>query len=218
MFKLHTLVDHSNENKLKESGYWPAIAFDFLNQSLYSKAVEVCREHLDKEPDLISGRLIYARALFYAGQIDSSRIQFNKVISKDPENITALKYLGDLNYSEKNIAGAMACYEKVLTLNPVSSALKSKIDSNRFQTTRTITLVRSEEIESQKKETTLREIPFYTETIGDLYLNQGFPRLAAEVFKRLESRQSNPRIYDKLKTAEVKIKEKEQKYVKKTNR
>jgi len=218
MFKLHTIVNQSFYTELKESGYWPAVAFDFFNRTLYSKTVEVCRDNLNEEPNLISGRLIYARALYCAGQIDSSRIQFNKVISIDPENITALKYLGDLNFAENNIAGAMSCYEKVLSLNPKSKSLKSKLVSGRPQTTRTITIVRREESKSSEKETALREIPFYTETIGDLYLNQGFPRLAAEVFKKLESRQNNPRINDKLKIAEIKIKEKEQKYVKKTDR
>lgn len=218
MFKLHTLVDQTYYDELKESGYWPTVAFDFLNRSLYSKAVEVCRENLDEQPNLISGRLIYARALYSAGQIESSRTQFNKVISIDPKNITALKYLGDLNFTENNIMGAMACYEKVLELNPNSKSLKSNLASGRLQSTSRITIVRSEESRNSDKETILREIPFYTETIGDLYLDQGFPRLAAEVFKRLESQQNNPRINDKLKIAEIKIKEKEQKYVKKTDR
>jgi tetratricopeptide (TPR) repeat protein len=217
MFKLHTSINQSYENKLNQSGYWPAIAYNFLNQCLYSKAVEVCRENLDEDPNLLSGRLIYARALYYAGQFESSRKQFNKVISIDPENITALKYIGDLNFAEDNIAGAMACYEKVLLLNHESKSLKSSFEAGRSKTTSTITLVRTEEKTIKEKNTTLREIPFYTETIGDLYLNQGFPRLAAEVFKRLESQQNNPRINDKLKIAEVKIKEKDQKYVKKTD-
>ena len=45
-------------------------------------------------------------------------------------------------------------------------------------------------------------IYFYTETVGDLYLAQGHPRLAAEVYRALSVHNHNPRLAEKLAEAE----------------
>ncbi|MBU0982891.1 MAG: hypothetical protein KKA42_03410, partial [candidate division Zixibacteria bacterium] len=57
--------------------------------------------------------------------------------------------------------------------------------------------------------TNRRSIPFFTETMGDLYLAQGHSRLAAEVFRHLIDQNDNPRLADKLMQAEGKTKERE---------
>ena len=62
-----------------------------------------------------------------------------------------------------------------------------------------------------------RDIPFYTETVADLYLAQGYPRLAADVYRNLSSVGQNPRLSEKLARAEEKIKQKESFHVKKTD-
>ncbi len=55
----------------------------------------------------------------------------------------------------------------------------------------------------------LRPIPLYTETMGDLYLKQGYPRLAAEVFRTLNEKNENPRLAEKFAQATESIKDKE---------
>ncbi len=57
----------------------------------------------------------------------------------------------------------------------------------------------------------------YTETVGDLYLQQGFSRLAEEIFSHLQEKNSNPRLAEKLASVREKIKEKELHNVKKTD-
>ena len=85
----------------------------------------------------------------------------------------------------------------------------SPIRKRRTTTTRTITLARGSETRPAPAEAPLREIPFYTETMGDLYMKQGHPRLAAEVFRRLCESGTAPRLGEKLAQAESKIREKE---------
>lgn len=215
MFKLIKRNHSAKINKLAIHNYWPAIAYGYLNQGLYSKTVELCRKRLDQNPELLSGRIIYARALYYAGQLDSAAEQFQKILSTDPTNMTALKYLGDIKFVDKNELGAMACYEKILQLDPLSTILKSAIDKKHSEKTRTITLKRKKDEKTTKQP--LRPIPFYTETMGDLYMTQGFPRMAAEVYNRLSQNDSDHRLLDKIAKAEMKIKEKEQSHVKKTD-
>ncbi|UCG60946.1 MAG: tetratricopeptide repeat protein [Candidatus Zixiibacteriota bacterium] len=189
-----------------------------LEEGRFSKAVEICKEHLAEEPPTLSGRLIYARALYHAGQVDSASEQLYHVLSMDPENLVALKYLGDIKFMRGDEHGAVADYNRVLTIDPYCRGLKSPLVKARRETTHTITLRRAEEEVSQlaAKQVT-REIPFYTETIADLYLAQGYPRLAAEVYRNLSTSSQNPRLLEKLNIAEEKSKHKENSHVKKTD-
>ena len=86
------------------------------------------------------------------------------------------------------------------------------------ETTRTVTLKRPQEAPGRAAGWhARREVPFFTETMGDLYLAQGYPRMAAEVYRALNGDDQNPRLREKLGRAEEKIKEKEGFHVKKAD-
>ena len=69
-----------------EANYWPARAAKFVAIGRYSRAVEICKEYLDAQPFLLSGRIIYARALYYAGQMESAEEEFYRVLEIDPDH------------------------------------------------------------------------------------------------------------------------------------
>jgi len=196
-------------DQLAASGYWPARAARFLAEHKYSRAVEICKEGLAEEPRLVSGRTIYARALYHAGQVESATDQFYRVLSLDPDNIVALKYLGDIKYAEGDEFSAIAQYGRVLELDPYCRELTCPVDLPKPEPTRTITIQRAPEEPPKKPRERLRPIVFYTETVGDLYLAQGHSRLAAEVFRSLYERRPSPRLMEKLEQAEKKIQTKE---------
>ena len=203
---------------LAARGYWAALAAGHLTEGRYSRAVELCKEHLSDGPEIISGRLIYARALYHAGQTQSAAEQFYRVLSRDSNNLVALKYLGDIFHALGDQPAAMAHYQRVLDEDPDSRALCCRLTPKQTETTHTVTLRRAGESPSGVlPKRTSREIPFYTETMGDLYMTQGYPRLAADVYRVLNSTGQNPRLTDKLADAEEKIKEKESAHVKKAD-
>ena len=140
------------------------------------------------------------------------------MLSVDPENLVALKYLGDIKFSTGNEHGAMADYGRVLAIDPYCRALASPRRAVVKETTHTITLRRSQEVVAElSPRMAAREIPFYTETMADLYLAQGYPLLAAEVYRNLSTSGQNPRLLEKLARAEEKSKQKENPHVKKTD-
>lgn len=204
---------------LASRGSRVAQAAKCLEEGRFSKAVEMCKEHLAEESPTLSGRLIYARALYHAGQVDSAAEQLYHVLSRDPENLVALKYLGDIKFTRGDEHGAMADYCRVLAIDPYCRGLKSPLVKAKRETTHTITLRRSEEeaLSELSARQITRDIPFYTETIADLYLAQGYPRLAAEVYRNLSTSSQNPRLLEKLNIAEEKSKHKESSHVKKTD-
>lgn len=218
MFQSHKKIISDPAEFMTQQNYWPAIAADFVRRGKYSKAVEICRENI-KEKDLpLSGRLVYGQALFYANQIESAENVFFDVLALDPENITALKFIGDIKFVNSQEADAFFYYRKVWALDPHSRSLFSHLKKAEPNKTHTITLKRPEERAVPKEDDKpKREIPFYTETMGDLYLAQGFPQLAREVYTRLLLENSNSRLKEKLNNSEEIIKEKDKKYVKKTD-
>ncbi len=218
MFDTTSSAPENVVETLSARGYRVALAARCLGEERYSKAVEICKEHLAEAPGSVSGRLIYARALYHAGQIDSATEQFNHVLSLDPENLVALKYLGDIKFFKGDQLGAMADYDRLLAIDPYCTALCCCLTAATKETTRTITIRRPEEAVSESEATMSgKDVPFYTETVADLYLAQGYPRLAADVYRNLSSVSQNPRLSEKLARAEEKIKQKESSHVKKTD-
>lgn len=206
-------TDSSSANRpgsdfTSDTSYWLAAAARHLAAGKYSAVVELCKEHLAESADLLSGRLLYARALFEAGQTESASEQFYQALALDPDNSVALKYLGDIAYKTGDEFTAFSYYARILELDPNCRGIKSDLKPKTTQTTRTINLVRHEETAAPVTGP-LRAIPFYTETMGDLYLKQGHPRLAAEVFRTLNEQTPRPSLLEKLKQAEDKARDKE---------
>jgi tetratricopeptide (TPR) repeat protein len=211
MFKQPDLEKVDLVLELSSQEYRPAQAANCLSEGRYYRAVEICQEHLREETQSVSGRLIYALALYGTGQTDSAAEQFYQVLCVDPDNLVALKYLGDIKFTEGDEVAAMANYSRILEIDPHCRGLKSDLKTTEIGSTRTITLSREAESSKEKEAgiPTRWKIHFYTETIGDLYLAQGHPRLAAEVFRTLNEKNQNPRLAEKLAQAVSRIREKE---------
>lgn len=197
------------QDRLLTRGYWPALALRALNDKKYSAAVELCKTHLAEEPLCISGRLIYARALYWAGQTESAAEQFYRVLALDPENLVALKHLGDIKFAFGDQMAAFADYQRILELDPHCNGVGTELAPKPSESSRTITITRGEEHILETALPPLRNIPFYTETMADLYLSQGYPKLAAVVYRTLLENNRHPRLQDKLAQAEERLKEKE---------
>jgi tetratricopeptide (TPR) repeat protein len=208
MFEPSKPADNGLIERLAEHGYWPAQAVKHLSEKRYAQAIALCRERLEQQPHLISGRLVYALALYRSGHTEEAKEQFHRVLETDPDNQVALKYLGDIKFADGDEATALADYARILEVDPDCRGLKSDMRTAEHNTIQTITLRReAEPKESSENRTTTfkRRLPFYSETIGDLCLAQGHPRLAAEVYRTVYQRNRSPRLAEKLAQAEQKI-------------
>ena len=206
-------IKEQNDNtpELAQRGYWPAAAFQHFEQKKYSKAVDLCRRMLEKEP-LLSGRVILARAMFHAGEYRQAREEFARVLKVDASHLVALKYLGDIHFLEGEEAAAMAYYRRVQEIDPCGRGLACPIDRVEPTYTRQLALKRPAEMPVKKDREPLSEPAFVTETVGDIYRNQGYFRLAEIVYRRLLDGGGNNRIADKLRDMEDKIAKKEKQH------
>ena len=212
MFDIDKHDSMNTSDQLSKIGYWPAVALQYFDEKKYSKAVELCRENLSGNSSPLSARVIYAKALYHAGQIESAEKQLNYILSIDSEHLVALKYLADIKFQQDEQFTAVTMYEQILSIDPLCSMLYSELKSKKEEsatTTTTITLKRQKEESRPETKKDLRKVLFYSETIGDLYLKQGYPRLAEEVFTHLYEKNNTPRLAEKISHARENIKDKE---------
>lgn len=200
-------IDH--KNSLVSTGYWPAVADGLFVEGKYSKAVDLCQRMLDLEPNIVSGRVVLGKALYHAGRFSEAREQFVMVLRTDAANLVALKYLGDILYREGEQAAALAYYRRILEIDPYCRGISCPIRQPEPDGTRQLTLKRPPEAVEKKTRSTLREPAFITETVGDIYRDQGYLRLARDVYRRLLNRSDNSRIAEKLRDTEEKLQKKD---------
>ena len=196
------LNDAKNIQPPAQLGHWPAIALRYFENDEYSKAVDICRRKLKEEPASIAGRVILARSLYHAGQIENAHEHFLKVLCAESSHLVALKYLGDILFQENQQAGAMAYYRKIFEIDPYCGGLSCPMKPAAKVQTKRLTIKRDGENKPHKRKTPLQEPAFLTETVGDIYRDQGYMQLAGEVYRRLLKSNKNNRIEEKLKEVE----------------
>lgn len=164
---------------------------------------------LEDESYIVSGRAILARSYYHAGQYRQAREQFLSVLKYDSNHQVALKYMGDILFQDGEEAAAVAYYRRIFEIDRYCAGLYCSIEKGESVETRQLTLRRSAETAPPKKVAPLKEPAFITETVGDLYREQGYFRLAREVYSRLLVKREDRRIAEKLRETEDKLRKKE---------
>lgn len=202
------IMSIKEENQLlADKGYLPALAQMYFEKREYSRAVDVCIRHIENEPISLSAHLVLAKSLFFAGDYKRSRSEFLNTLRLDSNNLTALKFLGDISFEEGHEAVAMSYYRKVFELDSNCRGLYCRINKVEKSQTQRLTVKRKKE-QSTRSGDKILEPAFVTETIGDIYREQGYYKLAKEVYRRLIIDEDNSRVSNKLISVEKKLSDK----------
>jgi predicted Zn-dependent protease len=194
--------------RLAEQGYWVARAAIALQREEFAEVIAICQEQ-DEASLTDSSLLLRAQAWFRSGQKERAKEQLYSLLTHQPDCPAAIKELADLKFDENDQYGAMGEYRRILELDPNNRGVASRLEKSQPAEKRTITLKAVGEGSPQSKITDEVEIPFVTETIGDLYFRQGHRNRAVAVFRQLYEKHPNQRLADKLREAEGRAKEKE---------
>ena len=76
--------------------YFAPLANEFRKGGDLDQAILICEEFLPQQPGHMSGHIVYGQALFESGRLDEARGVFETALSLDPENLIALRHLGDI--------------------------------------------------------------------------------------------------------------------------
>lgn len=82
------------------------------------QAITICRTHLSGQPGHVSGHIVLAQALHEAGEHREARDVFAAALELDPENLIALRTMGDIAYAGGDFSGARHWYERLLDADP----------------------------------------------------------------------------------------------------
>ena len=201
MFKLDKTLQDDSDNRAYNFEYWPKQAEELLNQGEFAQVIDLCEKNLVSEPYITSARMIYTRALFGQNRLDEAIEQLYHVLSIDPDNLAALKMLGDIHYQREDFVSAMAAYGRVLEIDPDCRGLKCAFSPKETEPSQKLILERSSESPVVGKTDSVERL-FRTETVGDIYLKQGQVREALEIFRELAHDKQNHRLSEKLANVE----------------
>ena len=109
--------------------YFAPLANEFRKTGDYDQAILICQEFLPQQPGHMSGHIVFGQALFEAGRMDEARSVFETALTLDPENLIALRHLGDISRAGGDVEGARSWYRRVLDADPRNEEIASLLAS-----------------------------------------------------------------------------------------
>src|SRR5687768_15741678 len=124
--RLDELEKRFNENPRR---YFAPLANEYRKAGDVEHAIAICQAWLPQQPGHISGHIVYGQALFESGKLDEARGTFESALGLDPENLIALRYLGDISRQRGEVKSARGWYQRVLDADPRNEEIAGLIDS-----------------------------------------------------------------------------------------
>ena len=107
--------------------YFAPLANEFRKGGDLDQAILICQEFLPQQPGHMSGHIVYGQALYESGRLDEARGVFETALSLDPENLIALRHLGDIAGRQGDPTSARRWYERVLEADPRNEEIQSLV-------------------------------------------------------------------------------------------
>ena len=109
--------------------YFAPLANEFRKSGDAEQAVMICEEFLPQQPGHMSGHIVYGQALYDLGRLDDARTVFETALTLDPENLIALRHLGDIARSHGDQDLARVWYQRVLEADPRNEEVQGLLSS-----------------------------------------------------------------------------------------
>lgn len=107
--------------------YFAPLANELRKAGDLGQAIALCREHLPKQPGHMSGHIVFGQALFENGDFEEARGVFEQALALDPENLIALRHLGDIARRQGDAPAARRWYERVLEADPRNDDIAAQL-------------------------------------------------------------------------------------------
>ncbi|MEO8909063.1 MAG: tetratricopeptide repeat protein, partial [Gemmatimonadaceae bacterium] len=127
--RLRELQQKYDENPRR---YFAPLANEYRKGGQLKRAIDMCRAQLAEMPGHMSGQIVFGQALYEAGEFEEARQVFERAIALDPENLIALRSLGDMSLQAGATTEARGWYTRLLDADPkdtVVIALVTEIDA-----------------------------------------------------------------------------------------
>src|ERR1700686_1979510 len=128
--RLRELQQKFEENPRR---YFAPLANEYRKGGQPKRAIEICRSQLSQMPGHMSGQIVYGQALYETGEFDEAKQVFERALTLDPENLIALRSLGDMSLQSGDTVEARKWYMRLLDADPHDAAviaLVTEIDAS----------------------------------------------------------------------------------------
>ena len=100
------------------------LAEAYRHAGSFGEAVDICRVGLSVHPGYLSARVTLGRALLELDRLDEAETELRLVLESAPENLSAIRGLGDIEQRRGHPAEALVRYRAALSLAPTDSELR----------------------------------------------------------------------------------------------
>src|SRR3954466_2489524 len=98
--------------------YFAPLANEYRKAGDLEQAIFICQEYLPQQPGHMSGHIVFGQALYELNRLDEARAVFETALALDPENLIALRHLGDIARQLGDVEAARRWYMRVLEADP----------------------------------------------------------------------------------------------------
>src|SRR4029079_2874388 len=105
--------------------YFAPLANEFRKVGDLEQAILICEAYLPQQPGHMSGHIVYGQPLCESSRLDEAQGVFQTALSLDPENLIALRHLGDIAARQGDTTSARRWYERVLEADPRNDEIQA---------------------------------------------------------------------------------------------
>ncbi|MBI5601506.1 MAG: tetratricopeptide repeat protein [Gemmatimonadetes bacterium] len=109
--------------------FFAPLANEYRKVGDLEAAIDLCRMHLEEQPGHLSGHIVYGQALFESSRAAEAKRVFEAALTLDPENLIALRHLGDIAKADGDATAAKHWYGRVLEADPRNDEVIALIDA-----------------------------------------------------------------------------------------
>lgn len=107
--------------------YFAPLANEYRKSGDLGTAIAICREQLAHYPGHMSGHVVLGQALYESRQPQDAQRAFERALELDPENLIALRHLGDIARDRGEGTAARAWYQRVLEADPRNDDIAAQL-------------------------------------------------------------------------------------------
>lgn len=100
----------------------------------YDRAIEICRGQIPHQPGYISGHIVLGQSLYDSGRLEDARQSFETALNLDPENLIALRHLGDIARQHGETDVARGWYRRLLDVDPQNDEVIAQLEAMGAET------------------------------------------------------------------------------------
>jgi tetratricopeptide (TPR) repeat protein len=173
-----------HDNDLKEKAAFLSTAQAYLDQSLYKQALDYAESWLKRYPMDTDANIVYCHALMKTGKLDRVEEFLEGVENTILQLSRIYTFMGDICLESGLTREAIRFYRKFISINPETTDAEKL--SDKLRTLASTPDEPADGMEAGQDDHISQVAPdFYTVTLAELYIRQGYLQMAADVLNEI---------------------------------